>query len=75
MREIVEGMRDVSGLDFPSDVEGRRAGDPPMLIGDASRIVEDLGWQAQFGVEDILQSAWDAWQEGPRRIEGQFPKA
>ncbi len=75
VRQIVEGLRDVSGLDFPIDVEGRRAGDPPLLIGDAARIQEDLGWNAQYGVQDVLQSAWDAWQAGPRRIEGQFPQA
>ncbi len=69
VRQIIEGLRDMSGLDYPIEVAPRRAGDPPMLIGDATRIQQDLGWKARFGVEDILQSSWDAWQAGPRRIE------
>jgi UDP-glucose 4-epimerase len=68
VREIIDGLRQVSGWDFPVEEMARRAGDPPQLIGDASRITKDLGWSAQRDVRDILQSAWDAWQQGPRRI-------
>jgi UDP-glucose 4-epimerase len=68
VREIIDGLRRVSGWDFPVEEMARRAGDPPQLIGDASRITKDLGWSAQRDVRDILQSAWDAWQQGPRRI-------
>ncbi len=68
VRQIVEGLRDVSGLPFTIDIEDRRPGDPPVLIGDASRIEQDMGWQARYGVQDILESAWQAWQAGPRRI-------
>ncbi len=69
VREIVEGLQQVSGWNFPIEVEGRRPGDPPQLIGDAARIREEMGWEAQNGVTEILQSAWDAWQAGPRRID------
>ncbi|MCI1663091.1 MAG: UDP-glucose 4-epimerase GalE [Actinomyces sp.] len=68
VREIIDGLRQVSGWDFPVEEMARRAGDPPQLIGDASRITKDLGWSAQRDVRGILQSAWDAWQQGPRRI-------
>lgn len=66
--EIVDGLREVTGIDFKADIEGRRAGDPPKLIGDATRIQEVLKWQARYGVKDILASAWSAWQAGPRAI-------
>ncbi|MFT0761460.1 UDP-glucose 4-epimerase GalE [Actinomyces sp. F1_1611] len=69
VREIIEGLRDISGMDFPIEMAPRRAGDPPKLIGDASRIQEDFGWSAQYGVKEILESAWEAWQLGPRKIE------
>ena len=57
--------------DQPGHVDelDRRAGDPPMLIGDPQSIAVDLGWKANYGVTEILQSAWDAWQAGPRAIE------
>lgn len=69
VREIVEGLREVTGIDFTADEEGRRAGDPPKLIGDASRINRVLGWKARYGVKEILASAWSAWQAGPHRID------
>ena len=69
VRQIVDGLRKVAGWDFAVVEEGRRAGDPPLLIGDASRIGEDLGWTAEHDVDDILESAWEGWQAGPRRIE------
>ena len=30
---------------------GRRAGDPPHLIGSPKRINEEMGWHAQYNVE------------------------
>ena len=59
----------VSGLDTSPLVEGRRAGDPPKLIASADRIREDLGFVAEADLDEIVASAWEAWQAGPRRIE------
>lgn len=69
VRQIVEGLQRVSGWDFPIEVKDRRAGDPPLLIGDTARINDEMGWNARHDVEDILQSSWDAWQASPRRID------
>lgn len=69
VREIVDGLREVTGIDFAADEEDRRAGDPPKLIGDATRITTELGWKARYGVDEILTSAWSAWQAGPNRID------
>lgn len=69
VRQILEGLQEVSGWDFPIEIEGRRAGDPPELIGNASRIVEEMGWNARYDVHDILQSSWDAWQESSKAIK------
>ncbi|WP_099331821.1 UDP-glucose 4-epimerase GalE [Actinomyces minihominis] len=67
--EVVQGIRDISGWDFPVEVAGRRAGDPAYLVADSSRIETDMGFQAQFGLEDILQSAWDANQAGKKPVK------
>ena len=69
VREIVDGLREVAGWNFEVEELDRRAGDPPMLIGDPMSIAVDLGWKANYGVKEILESAWEAWQSGPRRIE------
>ncbi|WIY82632.1 UDP-glucose 4-epimerase GalE [Propionimicrobium sp. PCR01-08-3] len=67
--EVIESIGRVSGLDTSPLVEGRRAGDPPKLIASADRIREDLGFVAKADLDEIVASAWEAWQAGPRRIE------
>lgn len=68
VRQVIDGLRTITGIDVAVDELARRAGDPPAVVGDPSRIEQDLGWTANLRLEDLLQSAWDAWQAGPRRI-------
>ena len=68
VREIIDGLRRVIGWDFPVEEQARRAGDPPRLIGDPLSIGVDLGWKANNGVEEIIESAWEGWQAGKRPI-------
>jgi UDP-glucose 4-epimerase len=65
VRQIVDELRNVTGLPFTEAIKPRRAGDPPHLIGSPKRINEEMDWHAQYGVHDIVQSAWDAWQANP----------
>jgi len=56
--EVINEIRRVSGIDFEIDVQTRRAGDPPFLCADVSRINRVLGWQAKNGLAEIIESAW-----------------
>ncbi|WP_448073282.1 UDP-glucose 4-epimerase GalE [Georgenia yuyongxinii] len=68
VRQVVDTLGAVSGLDTTADVEPRRPGDPPQLIASPDRIGKVLGWKAEHRLEDIIRSAWEAWQVGPHRI-------
>lgn len=68
VREIIDGLRRVTDWEFPVEEMERRAGDPPKLIGDPLSIGVDLGWKANHGLDEILESAWEGWQAGPRPI-------
>ncbi len=35
------------------------------LEGSPKRINEEMGWRAKYDVEDIVESAWNAWQANP----------
>jgi UDP-glucose 4-epimerase len=65
VRQIVDEIKKVTGLPFSEAIEERRAGDPPKLIGSPKRINEEMGWHAQYNVEEIVESAWAAWQANP----------
>ncbi|MBI9115774.1 UDP-glucose 4-epimerase GalE [Sanguibacter suaedae] len=69
VREVIDGLARVSGLTIDPVVEPRRAGDPPVLVGSPERINTVMGWRGEAGLDEILESAWSAWQAGPRRID------
>lgn len=58
--EVLAEIKRVSQIDFEIDVQPRRAGDPPYLCADVSRIREELGWVAKRDLGDIIESAWAA---------------
>jgi UDP-arabinose 4-epimerase len=63
VKEVIDTARQVSGCDIPVKTGPRRAGDPPRLIGDATRISQELGWVPQFAALDaIIRTAWD-WHQ------------
>jgi UDP-glucose 4-epimerase len=58
--EVLAEVKRVTGIDFEIDVQARRAGDPPYLAADVSRIQEEFGWSAKRGLAEIIESAWSA---------------
>ncbi len=63
VREVVAMAKTVTGIDFPVEETGRRAGDPAELVADSGRIRQLLGWQPRHDdLEFILRTAW-AWEQ------------
>lgn len=66
VREILDSVRRVTGVDVPEFDGARREGDPPMLYNDPSKIVAELGWSAKhMEIDDIVTTAWDWMQSHP----------
>lgn len=60
VKEVVEMVRKVTGVDFKIINADRRAGDPPELIADSTKAKELLKWEAKyFDLETIVSSAWN----------------
>jgi UDP-glucose 4-epimerase len=61
--EVIEAARRVTGREVPFEKVGRREGDPPRLVADASRARAVLGWTPkQPSLKSIVRSAWD-WMQ------------
>lgn len=60
VRELVAALLEVAGSSVEPVVEPRRAGDPAVVVADASRIRAELGWQPRHDLADIVGSAWRA---------------
>lgn len=48
VREVLDTVQRVAGKNLTINEIPRRAGDPPMLVADCSRIKKSLGWQAKY---------------------------
>lgn len=60
VRQVIDTAREVSGRDIPVEIVDRRPGDPALLVADASRIKEELGWTPLHAdLRSIIQSAWN----------------
>jgi len=63
VREVIEGVRRVTGHAIPVVESPRRQGDPAVLIASSAKIRRELGWKPKFPeLETILKSAW-AWHK------------
>lgn len=58
VREMVDMIFDVSESDGAAAVQPRRAGDPAEVVADAGLIADRLGWRAEHGLREIVESAW-----------------
>jgi len=68
VKEIIDAARDVLQLPFAVDVGPRRAGDPPELYANPSKILAELGWKAsRTDVAKTIESAWRWFKEHPNR--------
>ena len=58
--EVIRQIQKTTGIDFKFEIAPRRAGDPPRLIADVSRINQVINWKSDNGLVEIVESAWQA---------------
>jgi len=58
--EVLDALKSASKIDFVPEIKSRRAGDPPRLVADTTRIEKVFGFKAEHDLEQIVSSAWDA---------------
>lgn len=61
--EVVDVVKEVSGIDFPTEVGPRRPGDSPQLVAETSRIRETLDWTPNHeDLREIVETAY-LWEQ------------
>ncbi len=69
--EVVDVVRDVSGVDFPVRLAPRRPGDPAAIVAGNTRIRSTLGWEPRYDdLRGIVGQALD-WE---RRLHNDPPR-
>ncbi|ADK07988.1 TPA: UDP-glucose 4-epimerase GalE [Bacillus cereus biovar anthracis] len=59
--EMVNAFEKVSGKKIPYKVIGRRPGDVAICFADVSKAKRELGWEAEYGLEEMCVDSW-RWQ-------------
>jgi UDP-glucose 4-epimerase len=62
VREVLDLVAKVTGIDIEPEVVARRPGDPARIVASVEKIETELGWTSNYDLEQIVQSAWSAWQ-------------
>ena len=62
VREIMDTVRDVTGIDFTPEIGPRRAGDPDRIVASGELAARDLDWAMRHDLRDMVASAWQARQ-------------
>jgi len=60
VRQIMDTVREVTGIDFTPEVGPRRPGDPARIVASGELATRDLDWAMRHDLRDMVASAWSA---------------
>ncbi|MBB3042212.1 UDP-glucose 4-epimerase GalE [Nocardioides soli] len=60
VRQIMDTVRDVTGIDFEPEIRDRRAGDPARIVASGELAARDLDWEMRHDLREMVRSAWEA---------------
>lgn len=63
VREVIDTVKTVSGIDFTVKTSPRRAGDPAVLISDNTKILEQLHWKPQYDDLNLICQTALEWEK------------
>jgi UDP-glucose 4-epimerase len=67
VRQVIQACEEVTGQKISVAEEGRRPGDPPMLVASSKKIKQSLGWRPErTEIKTIVADAWHWHQKHPR---------
>jgi len=61
VNEIIKLVEEITSKKIKTHTAQRREGDPPRLIANCNKIKEQLGWEAEKNIRDIIKSAYE-WE-------------
>lgn len=66
VQEVLASCEQVIGESIAHDIEGRRDGDPAVLVADSRKAKSTLNWQPQYPeINAIIESAWNWHKNQP----------
>lgn len=63
VRQVLDKLKEISGVDFPVIESPRRQGDPACVIACGDRLRQVLGWQPKYNDLEIILNTTFAWEK------------
>ncbi|WP_159501732.1 UDP-glucose 4-epimerase GalE [Microbacterium sp. 18062] len=60
VREIMDAVARVTGIDFTPEIGPRRPGDPDRIVATGELAARDLEWANRHSVDEMVRSGWEA---------------
>ena len=60
--DVVKAFEKVNGVKVPYSIKPRRPGDIATCYCNPAKAEKELGWKAQFGIEEMCRDSWN-WQK------------
>ena len=65
VREIMDAMARVTGIDFTPEIGPRRPGDPDRIVATGELAARDLDWANRYSVDEMVRTGWEARRRRP----------
>jgi len=63
VKEVIDTMKKVSGVDFTVEIKERRAGDPAILISDNTKIKNAMDWKPRYDDLEVICQTTLEWEK------------
>ncbi|UWF77292.1 MULTISPECIES: UDP-glucose 4-epimerase GalE [Microbacterium] len=60
VKQIMDAMARVTGIDFTPVIGPRRPGDPDRIVASGELAARDLDWKMRYSVDEMVQTGWEA---------------
>ena len=67
--DMVKSFEKANGVPVPYAIKDRRPGDIATCYADASKAKNELGWEAENGIEEMCRDAWRWQRQNPNGFE------
>lgn len=63
--DVINAFIKVNGVDVPYSIKPRRPGDIATCYSNPAKAEAELGWKAQFGIEEMCRDSWNFQKNNP----------
>lgn len=66
--DVVRAFEKATGIKIPYSIKGRRPGDIATCFCSPDKALEELGWKAEYGLEQMCHDSWNFQKNNPEGI-------